>query len=109
MTPKLNDDSQGVRMQAWRQVFNWIPGHHGEEITASSGLHKVGDPGDGNEPPAGVVWMCKLVDSERLSVRLRWNSRLFLEKQAAGFVEKVLHIVEWICEPDHWPKRIEEL
>ena len=108
MIPELNDVSQGVRMQAVRQIFNWIPGHHREEVTTSSGLHMVGDPGDGNSPPAGVVWMCKLVDSERLGVRLRWNSRLFSEKQAAGFVKKVLHIVELICEPDHWLQPIEE-
>lgn len=109
MQPQLNDDSRGMRMEAMRQVFNWIPGRHGKEVNASSGLHAVGIPGHDNDPPAGVVWICKLVDSETLSVRLRWNSSLFAEEEAASFVEMVFHIVEWICEPENWQEKIEKL
>lgn len=109
MQPQLNDDSCGMRMEAMRQVFNWIPGRHGKEVNASSGLRAVGIPGHGNSPPFGVVWICKLVNSETLSVRLRWNSRLFSEEEAARFVERVLRIVEWICEPENWQEKIEKL
>ena len=109
MLPQLNDDSHGMRMEAMRQVFNWIPGRHGKEVNASSGLHAVGIPGHDNIPPAGVVWICKLLDSETLSVRLRWNSRLFSEEEAAKYVERVLQIVEWISEPENWQEKIEKL
>lgn len=109
MLPQLNDDSHGMRMEATRQVFNWIPGRHGKEANATSGLQAVGIPGHDNIPPAGVVWICKLVNSETLSVRLRWNSRLFSVDEAAKFVEMVLHIVEWICEPENWQEKIEKL
>lgn len=109
MLLQLNDDSHGMRMEAMRQVFNWIPGRHGKEANASSGLHAVGIPGHDNIPPAGVVWICKLIDSETLSVRLRWNSILFSEEEGAQFVEMVLHIVKWICEPENWQEKIEKL
>ena len=107
--PELNDDGRALRMEALRQVFNWIPGRHSQEVNGLSGLHAVGIPGHDNDPPAGVVWICMLVDSETLSVRLRWNSRLFSEEEAAVIVERVLHLVEQICEPENWQKQIEEL
>ena len=107
--PELNDDGRALRMEALRQVFNWIPGRHSQEVNGLSGLHAVGIPGHDNDPPAGVVWICMLVDSETLSVRLRWNSRLFSEEEAAVIVERVLHLVEQICEPENWQKQFEEL
>ena len=109
MLPQLNEDSRGMIMEAMRQIFNWIPGHRGKEASASSGLRVIGIPGQDNIPPVGVVWMCRLIDLETLSVRLRWNARLFSDEVADKFVKRVLHIVEYICEPENWEERIEKL
>ena len=106
----LDADSQNLRTQARRQIFNWIPGHHGREGNApSSGLQAVGRPGDGNDAPAGVAWMCGLVDAETLSFRLRWNLMLLGEKDVVEILDLVGWIVEWICEPENWSRRVVDL
>lgn len=94
MLPQLNQDSHGMRTEAMRQVFNWIPSRNGKEANASSGIHVVGVPGQHNIPPAGVAWMCRLVNSETLSIRLRWDSRHLSEEEGVKVVERVVHIVE---------------
>lgn len=94
MLPKLNQDSHGMGTEAMRQVFNWIPSRNGKEANASSGIHVVGVPGQDNIPPAGVAWMCRLVNSETLSIRLRWNSRHLSEEEGVKVVERVVRIVE---------------
>ena len=106
MLLQLEQESQGMRTEAMRQVFNWIPG---QQTNASSGLRVVGIPGQDNVPPAGVAWMCKLRNSETLGVRLRWNSGLISEEEGAQIVERVLRIVEWVCEPGNWQEQIEKL
>lgn len=94
MLPQLNQDSHGMRTEAMRQVFNWIPSRNGKEANASSGIHVVGVPGQHNIPPAGLAWMCRLVNSETLSIRLRWDSRHLSEEEGVKVVERVVHIVE---------------
>ena len=109
MLPQLNQDSHGMRTETMRQVFNWIPSRSGKENNASSGLEVVGVPGQENIPPAGVAWMCRLVNSETLSIRLRWNSSLLSEEEGARVVERVIRIVEWICEPENWQEQVEKV
>ena len=109
MLPQLNRDSHGMRMEAMRQVFNWISSRNGKEAKGSSGLDVVGVPGQDNNPPAGVAWMCRLVNSETLNIRLRWNSRILSEEEGARVVERVVRIVEWICEPENWQEPIEKV
>ena len=109
MLPQLNQDSHGMMGETMRQVFNWIPSRSGKENKAPSGLEVVGVPGQENIPPAGVAWMCRLVNSETLSIRLRWNSRLFSEEEGARIVGRVVRIVEWICEPENWQEQIEKV
>ena len=107
---QLDADSQNLRMQARRQSFNWISGLHGREQNASgSGLQPVGRPGDGNDAPVGVAWMCGLVDAETLSFRLRWNLMLLEERDAVRILDLVEWIVEWICEPENWSEGVVDL
>lgn len=109
MLSTLDVDSQGLRLHAMRQIFNWIPGRHGKEVSASRLLQPVGAPGDNNDPPPGVAWTCRPVDSETLSFRLRWNLELFPEEEVVGILNHVRSIFEWISDPDNWEKRIEEM
>lgn len=71
MLLQLNQDSHGMMTEETRQVFNWIPSRNDKEANVSSGLHVDGVPGQDNIPLAGVAWMCRLVNSETLSIRLR--------------------------------------
>ena len=109
MLSTLDVDSQRLRLQARRQIFNWIPGRHGQEEGASRLLQPVGVQGGHNDPPAGVVWTCGTVDSETLSLRIRWNLEIFTEEEVAGYLDRVCSIFEWISDPDDWGKGIEEM
>ena len=109
MLSTLDVNSQRLRLQARRQIFNWIPGRHGQEESASRLLQPVGPPGGNNDPPFGVAWTCRPIDSETLSFRIRWNLEIFPEEEVAGYLDHVCSIFEWITEPDNWGKRIEEI
>lgn len=109
MMPQLNQDSHGMRTEAVRQVFNWIPSRNGKEANAPSGLHAVDVPGQDNIPPAGVAWTGRLVNSETINIQLRWNSRHLSEEEGAKVVERVVRLVEWICEPDNWHEQVEKV
>ena len=114
MLPQLNQESQGMRMQAVRQIFNWqsrgIP--DGDDDGTSSetehGLREVRIAAHENAAPVGVSWTCRLVGHDSLNVRLRYNLRMFSEEQAMGFVDTVLDIVEWVCDDGHWESGIGE-
>ena len=112
MIPQLNQESQGTRMQAVRQIFNWqsrgIPdgGDDGTSSEREHGLREVRIPAHENAAPIGVSWNCRLVGHDSLNVRLRYNLRMFSEEQAMGFVDTVLGIVEWVCDAGHWESRI---
>ena len=108
MLRQLSQDSHGVMDEAVRQVFNWVPSRRGREAD-TSGLHVVGIPGQDNIPPPGVTWTCRLVNSETFSIRLRWNSRHVSEAEGARAVKIAVHIVEWICEPENWQRKVEEM
>ncbi|KAL6713143.1 hypothetical protein ACLMJK_009264 [Lecanora helva] len=109
MSGQVDEDSNGMRNQAMRQIFNWIPGRRGKEQDKNTGLQPIGIPGQDNDPPPGVVWTCMIAGTEDFYVRLRWNLSLFLEDQATGFVDRLLQIFEWLCVPDHWHRKVEEI
>ena len=104
MLPQLNQESRGMRMQAMRQIFNWLPRRTPDDGTSSEEEYGLNHE---NSAPLGVVWICKLLGHDSLNVRLTYNSGLFSEKQATEFVDQVFEIVEWICDPGNWDSRID--
>ena len=61
MLPQLNQESRGMRMQAMRQVFTWLPrripdsGDDGTSPKGEHGLNKVMISAHENSAPIGVV------------------------------------------------------
>ena len=113
MLRQLNEESDGLRNQARRQVFDWLAGWdkalHVGGATAGKSEHKVLASSHENLAPPGVVWTGRLNGDDALAVRLSWNRKLFSEEQARGYVDLVHDLVEWICEPGNGERRVEEL
>ena len=106
---QLSDHDRAAWMGAMRQFYNWQPSseesNKGE--LAEPALELMQQTKQEANATRGFIWECGLTGFETLSVRALWNLDLFSKDEVNGFVESVLNIVEWICDPSNCEEEVQ--
>ena len=80
--PQLYEQSEGIRRQAIRQVFDWVTPLASIDRPFSETEHdlRLFNPPITGNAPLGVVWVCGLIGDDSLHIRLNSNPKLLSEE-----------------------------
>ena len=106
----LHDEDRRVWARARKQIFNWLPFDHSQNINLEVGkpvLELVSDKASKvDEEVDEFTWRCEMIDDERLKIQIYAGATMFDMSALESVAEQVFDIVEVLSDVRKWDQEI---